>query len=332
MQSDFPIQDAKAPFSLKTDKEFEFLALKTFQHQANLCTCYQKFLELRNVTVESVENITQIPPLPIEFFKTERVISGEFNAALTFTSSGTTGSIPSRHYIKDRAIYETSFLTGFRSVFGSPADFVILGLLPSYLERSGSSLVYMVEHLIRLSGKHESGFFLDDFERLAKVIRQLVSGNKKFILFGVSFALIDFAMAFDIDFRGNIVIETGGMKGRKEEMTREELHDILNKSFHLDAIHSEYGMTELLSQAWSKKEGRFSCPPWMRVMIRDVNDPSALLETGRTGAVNIIDLANMHSCSFIATDDLGRMHEDGTFEILGRMDNSDLRGCSLLAV
>jgi len=325
-----PEISSNAVFEIKSEQAFEFLALKTFQHQALHCATYAKYLFLRNLTVESVEKITQIYFLPVEFFKSERIRTDAFQPAKTFASSSTTGTIPSLHDIRDLAIYEQSFLTGFKNVYGNPSDYVILGLLPSYLERPGSSLVYMVEKLISDSKQAESGFFLDDFKALNERILDLKKQQKKFILFGVSFALVDFAAAFEPDLSGNIVIETGGMKGRKREMTREELHSFLMRKFNLSSIHSEYGMTELLSQAYAVADGRFRCPPWMKILIRDINDPTSLLGPMQTGAVNIIDLANMHSCSFIATDDLGRIHQDGTFEILGRYDLSETRGCSLL--
>jgi len=317
-------------FEVKNEKDFEILALKTFQHQANHCSIYQEYISLRNITVESVEKITQIPSLPVEFFKSERIRTGAFHPAKIFASSTTTGAIPSHHHVKDLSIYEQSFLTGFKSVYGDPSDYVILGLLPSYLERPDSSLVYMVEKLISLSKHDESGFFLDNYDALFQRLQSLKNSKKRFLLFGVTFALVDFANAFPADLSGNIVIETGGMKGRQKEITRGELHDLLRAKFNLTAIHSEYGMTELLSQAYATEDGRFRCPTWMKVFIRDLNDPCTLLEPMQTGAVNIIDLANVHSCSFIATDDLGRMHPDGSFEILGRYDQGDVRGCSLL--
>jgi hypothetical protein len=318
-------------FNLGSEQDFEIFALKTFQHQAENCKMYKDYLSLLGTNVESVEKYTQIPSLPVELFKSGAIKTGAFSPALIFSSSTTTGSLPSKHYIKNLAIYEKSFLTGYNKIFGG-TETVLLALLPSYLERSGSSLVYMTDALIKFSGKKESGFFLDDFEKLKNTIVELKSSNKKFILFGVTFALLDFADRYDIDLSGNIVMETGGMKGRKVEITREEVHARLTERFHVNVIYSEYGMTELLSQAYSTGHGLFKTPAWMKVLIRDVNDPATIIGNNKTGAVNIIDLANIHSCSFIATDDIGMKKDDDTFEILGRLDMSDIRGCSLMAL
>ncbi|MDT8400792.1 MAG: acyltransferase [Bacteroidales bacterium] len=253
-------------------------------------------------------------------------------AEKVFLSSGTTGSKRSRHYVADPAVYEQSFTQCFRIFYGEPSDYVILALLPSYLEREGSSLVYMANGLIRLSASPLSGFFLDDYPSLEERIKDAGHSGRKIILLGVSFALLDFAEHTDISLKNHIVMETGGMKGRRREMTREELHSVLGNRFELDSIHSEYGMTELLSQAYSKGGGLYKTPPWMKVLIRDPRDPFDYFQYGRTGGVNIIDLANIYSCSFIETSDLGIAHPDGSFEIVGRFDNSDIRGCNLMTI
>jgi len=315
---------------IQTDTDFEQVALKTFQHQATHCSVYSHYLQLRGIRVESVEIIPQIPFLPVEFFKTASIRSGDFEPAVIFSSSTTVGTVPSRHAVRDLAVYEQSYLRHFTSVFGDPSQYVIIGLLPSYLERPDSSLVAMVHGLMQRSGKAENAFFRTDFPALRSLLERLKREGKKYILFGVSFALLDFAADGGADCSGNIVLETGGMKGRKKEMTRDELHAILCDRLHIDRVHSEYGMTELLSQAYSLYDGRFQPPPWMTVAIRDLNDPAHLLGHGPTGGVNIIDLANIDSCAFLATDDLGRTYADGSFEILGRTDASDIRGCSLL--
>ena len=322
-------------FDMKNEQNFEFLALKTFQHQAKHCLIYEEYISLRNITVESVENITQIPSLPVEFFKSERIKTGAFSPAKIFASSTTTGAIPSHHHVKDLSIYEQSFLTCFKSVYGDPSDYVILGLLPSYLERPDSSLVYMVEKLILFSKHDESGFFLDNYEALYERLQSLKNLKKRFLLFGVTFALVDFANAFPIDLSGNIVVETGGMKGRQKEITRAELHDLLREKFNLTSVHSEYGMTELLSQGYSKGNGIFFPSDTMRILLREEDDPFAVHDCEMkmiTGIINVIDLANIYSCSFIATEDAGKLYPDGSFEVTGRVDHSDIRGCSLMVV
>jgi len=268
--------------------------------------------------------------MPISFFKTHTVFSDTEKPGSFFSSSGTTGETPSRHYYFDLDLYRWSFLKSFERVYGKVSDYCILALLPSYLERKGSSLVYMVEDLINECNHPDSGFYLDEHEKLAKKISSLDSDGQKVLLIGVSFALIDFIEKYSFALKHVIVIETGGMKGRRREMVREELHQKLCNGFGLSAIHSEYGMTELFSQAYSTGEGIFNTPPWMKILIRDINDPLTLLEAGKTGGINIIDLANIDSCSFIATQDLGKCHADGSFEIVGRFDNSDVRGCNLM--
>lgn len=268
--------------------------------------------------------------LPISFFKTQDFFIGEKPVNL-FESSGTTQDVKSHHWVQDLSLYEASFLKGFKLFYGNPADYCIIGLLPSYLERKHSSLVYMVDKLIKISGHAQSGFYLDDFSRLNEVLHDLEKQKQKVWFIGVSFALTDFAVAFPQQLNSTIVLETGGMKGRKEELTRNELHQLLSKYLGLQTIHSEYGMTELLSQAYAIKEGVFKCPPWMKVMVAEEEDPTAIKEIGK-GVLHIIDLANIYSCSFIATEDIGEVFEDGSFTVLGRIDASARRGCSLLVV
>lgn len=272
-----------------------------------------------------------IPFLPITFFKSQKVVSGDFVPGIVFSSSGTGDGPMSRHYVRDPALYMKSFTRSFNAFYGDPAEFCILGLLPSYLEREGSSLIYMVRRFME-TGRHPlSGFFLYEHDQLAQRLIDLTLSKQKTLLVGVSFALLDFADTHDLLLGENIIVmETGGMKGRKEELTREELHQRLCRAFRKKEIHSEYGMTELLSQAYSMGGGRFRTPPWMKVLVRDIQDPFQLLSPGKTGAINIIDLANIHSCAFIETQDIGKIHSDGSFEVLGRTDSSDIRGCSLL--
>ncbi len=271
-----------------------------------------------------------MPYLPISFFKTHRIVTGEFEPAVVFESSGTTQTVNSRHLVRDTGLYTRSFVDAFNRFYGPVEDFVVLGLLPSYLERKNSSLVFMVEDLIRRSGRPESGFYLYEHEKLADTLLALEARRQPTLLIGVTFALLDFAENHRMDLRHTIVMETGGMKGRREEWTREELHAYLQDRLGADAIHAEYGMTELLSQAYSKGHGRFECPPWMKVLVRDENDPFQLSSASAAGVINVIDLANIHSCSFIATDDIGKLYEDGSFSVLGRLDRSALRGCSLM--
>lgn len=305
------------------------LELFRFQYQTN--QVYQDWCNALNRQPEKIQQIEQIPFLPISFFKTHDVVCGQFEPELTFESSGTTQTINSRHYIKYASIYEESFQKGFELFYGDSKDWCILGLLPAYLERKNSSLVKMANDLIELSGHPKSGFYLYDFEKLNTTLNKLEANGQKTLLLGVTFALLDFAEAFPNQFKSTIIMETGGMKGRKKELTRQEVHEYLHQQLGVGQVHSEYGMTELLSQAYSKGEGRYHCPPWMRVFLREENDPLTIKKTGQ-GLVNVIDLANIYSCAFIATDDVGIMHDDNSFEVQGRLDNSDLRGCSLLAL
>lgn len=305
------------------------LELFRFQYANN--KVYYDWCNALNRPSEIIHSVEDIPFLPISFFKTHRVVSGEFEPELLFESSGTTQTINSQHLIKDASIYEKSFQKGFELFYGDPKDWCILGLLPAYLERKNSSLIKMANDLIELSQHPKSGFYLYDFAKLNTSLNELEAAGQKTLLLGVTFALLDFAEAFPSQLKHTIVIETGGMKGRKKEMTRQEVHEFLYRQLGVQHIHSEYGMTELLSQAYSKGDGRYHCPPWMHVYLRDENDPLTIKKNGQ-GLVNVIDLANVYSVSFIATDDVGIIHGDGSFEIQGRLDNSDLRGCSLLAL
>ncbi len=316
-------------FSISNSQKFEAAALQVFNHQAQNCAVYHDFIGGLNINPAEVKSIQQIPFLPIEFFKSRDVLSSTDAVQVTFTSSGTTGMITSSHQVTDVSWYEDSFRNAFRLFYGDIKDYTILALLPSYLEREGSSLIYMANDLIQQSNNPDSGFFLYNHQELANQLKKQQQAKKTTLLIGVTFALLDFVEQYTFNFSELIVMETGGMKGRRKEMIREELHQTLCKGFGVNAIHSEYGMTELLSQAYSKGDGIFNCPPWMRIITRDTNDPMSLLDD-RAGGVNVIDLANINSCSFIATQDLGKVYNDGSFEILGRFDNADIRGCNLL--
>jgi acyl-protein synthetase LuxE len=308
---------------------FTDLALEIFRFQATGNEVYRSYLQALNIDPFSIESIDKIPFLPISFFKTHAVTTGAFEPEVIFESSGTTGSVNSRHLVKSTALYVKSFTRAFELFYGEPARFCILGLLPSYLERSSSSLVMMVHELINASGHPTSGFYLYEHEKLQHTLTEVSAGAQPVLLIGVSFALLDFSERFPLTLHNTIVMETGGMKGRRTELTRMELHQILKQKFSLGAIHSEYGMTELLSQAYSAGDGFFRCPPWMRVVVRDDDDPLSVNQSGK-GILNVIDLANVYSCSFIATDDIGIVYDNGSFEVQGRMDNSDVRGCSLM--
>jgi phenylacetate-coenzyme A ligase PaaK-like adenylate-forming protein len=318
-------------FSISSDKEFNELALATFHNQYINNQIYGTFVRSLRVEPATVKHLTQIPFLPISFFKTHELITGERGKSETvFTSSTTTSQTPSRHIVTDISLYEKSFYKGFELFYGRPEDYVILALLPNYLEREGSSLVYMFDHFIKTSPFSESGFFLNDHHALINTLNNLKTRKQKTLLIGVTYALLDLAekgVKLDYNF---VVMETGGMKGRRKELLKEELHAILRDKFGVSQIHSEYGMTELLSQAYSQMDGLFDCPPWMKVLIRDIDDPLSLIKENRTGGINVIDLANQNSCAFIATQDLGKKQADGKFEIMGRFDNSDIRGCNLM--
>ncbi len=321
-----------ALFQIRTEAGFLAAALDTFRFQYAQNTIYQEFCNLLNVQSEEVQTLEQIPFLPIHFFKDKQLLSTSDTPVVTFTSSGTTGSITSKHLVTDVSLYEKSYLAAFEQFYGDPSTFCILALLPSYMEREGSSLIYMVNDLIEKSGHHKSGFFLHDFERLKNHLEALEATGTKTLLIGVSFALLDFCEQHQLHLKNTIVMETGGMKGRRKELIREELHELLKKGFGVENIHSEYGMTELLSQAYSKGNGLFHCPPWMKILVRDPEDPFTYQTIGKSGGVNIIDLANRNSCAFIATQDLGKKCDDNGFEILGRFDHSDIRGCNLMVL
>jgi len=318
-------------FNLQSPFEFNEIAVSLFRYQYRENEIYKSFVDALGVSEGQVYHPEQIPFLPVSFFKTHKVISGGYSEELIFESSGTTGMETSKHYVVDASCYQESFTRGLQLAYGDLSQYVIFALLPSYLERKNSSLVYMVEKILLQSNRQMGGFYLNELDELHRQLKEAQRLGLKIMLIGVTFALLDMAEKFPISIPDAIIIETGGMKGRRSEITRMELHEQLCKGFGVQKIHSEYGMTELLSQAWSAGDGIFRCPPWMKVMIADTNDPLSYLETGRSGGINIIDLANFHSCSFIATQDLGRVFDDGTFEVLGRFDNSDIRGCSLLA-
>ena len=313
-----------------TNEQFLPVCKKLFQWQLQHNPVYKEWVTLMVKDEEMPEEMNKIPFLPISFFKTHDVFVGDQPNTL-FESSGTTQDVVSKHWVSNTAIYEQSFLQCFQLFYGAPTDYCVIGLLPSYLERKHSSLVYMVNELIKQSNHPDSGFYLDDFASLDKLLKKLELQNQKVWLMGVSFALIDFSAAFPQQLNNTIVIETGGMKGRKQELTKTELYHLLAAQLGVQKINSEYGMTELLSQAYSHGDGIFTCPPWMKVLVSDEDDPSLLKSIGR-GVLHIIDLANIYSCSFIATQDLGEINEDGSFQVLGRVDASDRRGCSLMVV
>ena len=317
-------------FSIQTDANFVQAALQTFGYQYHHNQVYQRFCTLLGRTPDKVRQLTDIPFLPIEFFKSEAVYCGNERPATVFTSSGTTGSQTSRHYVKDLAVYQQSFRQGFADFYGNIEEYTVLALLPSYLERTGSSLITMVADLIERSGSADSGFYLNEYDLLAEKLTALDRSGRKVLLIGVSFALLDLVETHRFQLKNTIVMETGGMKGRRKELIREELHAILCEGFGVEHIHSEYGMTELLSQAYSAGSGLYESVRWLKVLIRDTNDALSYQRPLKTGGINLIDLANIHSCSFIATQDLGRLHPDGRFEVLGRFDNADIRGCNLL--
>ncbi|HUH34694.1 MAG TPA: hypothetical protein VL022_02590 [Moheibacter sp.] len=315
-------------FSIQNSDEFESCALAVFQFQAENNAVYQTYLKHLKVVPQAIRKMEEIPFLPIQFFKSHKILSGNLPIEKTFSSSGTSGANTSQHHVLDLSFYTESLQYSFAHFYGDFSDYTIFALLPSYLERSGSSLIDMVEFWIEQSGK--GGFYLYNHEELYQDLLANEQAKKPAILIGVSFALLDFVEKYSMNLQHTIVMETGGMKGRKKEITREELHQQLKEGFGLSKIHSEYGMTELLSQAYSKGDSRFETPHWMRVLVRDTEDPLSILSDKKTGAINVIDLANYHSCSFIATDDLGKIHEDGSFEILGRFDQSEVRGCNLM--
>ncbi len=319
-------------FNTSNLQTFEREALKIFRYQAENNAVYRRFIDLLGVDIKKVKGIKQIPFLPIEFFKSQDILSSNNPIEQVFTSSGTTGVIQSRHLVTDLTVYEQSFTQGFTHFYGSIENYVVLALLPGYLERKGSSLIYMVDDFIKKSHSKNSGFYLNELDSLSEMLIDLDAKGEKILLIGVTYALLDLLEKQKFQLNNTIVMETGGMKGKRKEMVRSELHEILGTGFGVSKIHSEYGMTELLSQAYSLGNGIFETPPWMKIFIRDTEDPFHYLETARTGGINVIDLANINSCSFIATQDLGRKTADNKFEILGRFDHSDIRGCNLMVV
>ena len=317
-------------FSISSQKQFEKMALKIFHLQYENNAVYRQFCDLQKIEIQKIKTLEQIPFLPIQFFKSRKVVSNIDAIQEIFTSSGTTGAITSQHFVTDISMYKKSYRQGFSSFYGNIENYVILALLPSYLERDGSSLIYMVKDLIALSKNENSGFYLNNYDDLIKKLLVLEKSDQNVILFGVTYALLDLIEKQNFDLKNTIIMETGGMKGKRKEMIREELHQKLCAGFGVATIHSEYGMTELLSQAYSAGNGIFECPGSMQILIRDTKDALSYVSYEKSGGINIIDLANVNSCSFIATQDLGKKYRNATFEVLGRFDNSDVRGCNLM--
>lgn len=321
----------KKIFTIQNDKDFEQLCIEVFHYQYQHNQFYKKYVDLIKKDINNIDSIENIPFLPIQFFKTNEIVAANPPYDNFFLSSATTGNVQSKHFVKNIDIYKESYQKCFEQFYGKVSDYIILALLPSYMEREGSSLIFMVEDFIK-QGKEGSGFYLYQHQTLFEQLKHISSQKQKCILFGVSFALLDFAEKFKIDFPELIIMETGGMKGKREEMTKQEMHEILKTSFNVLSIHSEYGMTELLSQSYSKGNGIFETPNWMKILIRDTNDPFSYVNCNKTGGINVVDLANINSCSFIATQDLGKKYKNNTFEVIGRFDNSDIRGCNLLVL
>lgn len=319
-------------FHIHNRSDFTEVALRLFREQAKACAVYRDYIQLLGIRPEEVHSLEEIPYLPIEFFKSHEVKTGAFSHEIVFTSSGTTGQYTSQHFVKSLNLYVESFVRGFELFYGPMSQYAVLGLLPAYLERSGSSLVFMVDHMIKTSEHPESGFYLNNHDSLYTMLLKLREKGVPTLLIGVTFGLLDFSATFQIDFPELIVMETGGMKGRRQEMIRDEVHALLKDAFGVANIHSEYGMTELLSQAYSNGFGYFKCPPWMAILRREVTDPFCIDQTPGSGALNVIDLANRDSCSFIATQDLVRLHDHGRFEIMGRYDHAEVRGCNLMVI
>ena len=319
-------------FTISNQKQFDKMALKVFRFQYENNLVYREFCDFLKTEVQKVKTIQQIPFLPIQFFKSHSVVSNTNPIQTIFTSSGTTGMVTSKHLVTNVSIYKESYRKGFSQFYGNIEDYVVLALLPSYLEREGSSLIHMVDDLIQLSNHPESGFYLHNYDELIEKIIQLDQSGQNVILIGVTYALLDVIEKHTFQLENTIIMETGGMKGKRKEMIREELHQQLCNGFGVESIHSEYGMTELLSQAYSLGEGIFECPSWMQISIRDTEDALSYVREGKTGGINVIDLANINSCSFIATQDLGKKYSNGSFEVLGRFDHSDIRGCNLMVV
>jgi phenylacetate-coenzyme A ligase PaaK-like adenylate-forming protein len=319
-------------FTISSQKQFEKIALKVFRFQYENNLVYKEFCDFLKVDKQSVKTLQQIPFLPIQFFKNHNVVSNTNKIQETFTSSGTTGMITSKHLVTDVSLYEQSYRNTFSEFYGNIEDYAILALLPSYLERSGSSLIYMVKDLIELSNNEHSDFYLHNYDDLITKLVELDNAGQNIILIGVTYALLDLVEKQKFQLKNTIIMETGGMKGKRKELIREELHEILCDGFGVSSIHSEYGMTELLSQAYSLGNGIFECPSWMQILIRDTEDAMTYVSNGKTGGINVIDLANINSCSFIATQDLGKKYPNNSFEVLGRFDNSDIRGCNLMVI
>lgn len=319
-------------FSITSQKQFDKLALKVFRFQYENNKVYREFCDFLKTNPQKIKTIQQIPFLPIQFFKSHQVISSSETIQETFTSSGTTGMITSKHLVIDISLYEQSFRNAFSEFYGNIEDYTILALLPSYLERDGSSLIYMVNDLIERSNKEDSGFYLNNYDELISKLILLDNSGQNVLLIGVTYALLDLIEKQTFQLKNTIIMETGGMKGKRKEIIREELHTILSEGFGVKNIHSEYGMTELLSQAYSFGNGIFECPNWMQILIRDTEDALTYVDFGKTGGINVIDLANINSCSFIATQDLGKKYSNNSFEVLGRFDNSDIRGCNLMVL
>lgn len=319
-------------FQISSKKEFEKITLKVFRFQYDNNKVYRDFCDLLKKDKTNVKHLQDIPFLPIQFFKSHEVLSSTEPIQTTFTSSGTTGMSTSKHRVTNLEFYEESYRLAFRQFYGNIEDYVVLALLPSYLEREGSSLIHMVDDLIQLSNNSDSGFYLSNYDELIDKLVKLDNEGQNIILIGVTYALLDLVEKQSFNLKNTIIMETGGMKGRRKEIIREELHDILCKSFGVSEIHSEYGMTELLSQAYSLGEGIFECPSWMQILVRDPEDALTYVKEGKTGGINVIDLANINSCSFIATQDLGKIVGNNSFEVLGRFDNSDIRGCNLMVL
>ncbi len=319
-------------FNIQTKEDFNKIALEVFKHQFQNNKVYRSFCDLLYIHPSGVKKVEEIPFLPIQFFKNRKVVSTVNKVEKTFISSGTTGATTSKHFVTDINLYKESYVKGFTHFYGDIENYVVLALLPNYLERKGSSLVFMVDDLIKKTKNRESRFYLNNIAGLAEKLQELEKKGQKTLLIGVSFALLDLVEHHQFKLKNTIIMETGGMKGRRKELVRQELHEILQKEFGVDNIHSEYGMTELLSQAYSKGNGIFETPPWMKILTRDTEDALTIQKPERTGGINVIDLANYNSCSFIATQDLGKVYKNNTFEIIGRFDNSDIRGCNLMVL
>ena len=321
-----------AVFNIQNQSDFKTCALQVFRHQFKNNAIYRSFCDLLYIHSSDVKEIEEIPFLPIQFFKSHAVLSSTQAVKETFTSSGTTGSSVSKHMVTDLSWYTKSYTKGFEYFYGPIEDYTVLGLLPNYLERDGSSLIYMVDDFIKKSNKPASGFYLNNLTELSKTLIALDKKGEKVLLIGVTFALLDLIERQQFKLQNTIIMETGGMKGRRKEIIRNELHEILCAGFGVSKIHSEYGMTELLSQGYSSGDGVFDCPPWMKILARDTEDALTMVGSNKTGGLNVIDLANYNSCSFIATQDLGKVDNNGRFEVLGRFDHSDIRGCNLMVM